>query len=81
MSIIISADKKNWGFRVERDCTIRKIEDEGNVIVTFVAFKHENTHKGTKTKAERIKALQYDINDKNWMKDVVLWVRSAKLPE
>lgn len=75
-----------WGMKFERSCDIRKIKQEENIMVTFtaIAWQKEKNMKGDfydKPVVEDIASRQYTQDDKQWIKDVIIWVRDGRAPE
>lgn len=66
----------------ERTVHLRKIKGENNIAVQYVSLNHRVNEEGKKTcDVTKLKAKIYDMGDSNFIKDTVLWLRSAQLPE
>ena len=72
---------------MERSVKIIKILDEDEVLVTFTAVKHEKVFSKIKKEDIEVSSVTvletkgYNIDDSAFIKDAVLWIRQAKLPD
>lgn len=66
----------------ERTVHLRKIKGEDNIAVQFVSLNHFVDENGKeRCDVTRLQSKIYGMHDAAFIRDSVLWLRSAQLPE